>query len=331
MKRKILFFVTLLIILGLITMQSCKKAAPVATGERLAAMPAEPLPAVDAVIPFTGSGQTINLTWAGTATDAILWDVYFGKKAAPALAVSGITSNSYTATITKGGVYYWQVSTTDAFNVTTTSPVWTFDVNSNPNVPSGPVPATAAIGVSKSVRLSWNGSDPEGDALTYDVYLGKTAVPTTIVATGISDTTFAVSAPLSTSATYYWKIVAHDPYGGISESPVWSFTTTANLITALEGDYNADEPAEAYSYGITFTAATTTTITTDNYWNSGWNATFTVDLIGKTYSMPKTVWGTYSGVESGIVNTSTGTITGTYTIWNNTTIVEQGVHTYTKL
>ena len=177
--------------------------------------------------------------------------------------------------------------------------------------------------------LNWVASDPEGDDLTFDVYLGKTAVPTAVVATGISDTTFAVTTPLSTATDYYWKVVTHDPFGGISESPVWKFTTGI-AITEFEGDYNADEPAEDYSYDVTFTMVTPTTVSTDNYWNSGWAATFTIDLTLKNYTMPLTVWGTYSGVESGIVNTSTGTMTGTYTIWHNTSIVEQGVHTYTK-
>ncbi len=331
MKRKIIFFAMLLVLTGLITMQSCKKEKPLEPITFLAAMPAEPLPVNDAIIPFTGSGQSIDLTWNATATNAISWNVYFGRSSSPAQVATGVTSNSYTATITKGGTYYWQVVTTDANNVETSSPVWSFDVNSNPAVASGPIPATNATTISRTARLSWIASDPEGDDLTFDVFLGKTAIPATIVATGISDTTFGVRTPLSAATDYYWKVVTYDPFGGVSESPVWKFTTTADIITAFEGDYNADEPAEDYSYGVTFVEVTPASISTDNYWNSGWAATFNIDLTAKTYSMPLTVWGTYSGTESGIVNTSTGTMTGTYTIWHNTSIIEQGVHTYTKM
>jgi hypothetical protein len=222
MKRKIIFFVTLLTILGLITIQSCKKAAPVATGSRLAAMPASPAPAVDAVIPFTGTGQSINLTWSGTATDAIKWDVFFGTSASPKLAASGVTSDSYTATITKGGTYYWQVSTTDAFNVTTASPVWSFEVNSNPTVPVLTKPANNATLVSNTAALVWTCTDPESDALTFDVFFGTTATPG-VIASGITDTTYSPTMTYNTK--YYWQIVAHDPYGGISTSPIQSFTT----------------------------------------------------------------------------------------------------------
>jgi hypothetical protein len=222
MKRKIIFFITLLTIFGLITMQSCKKEAPVAPTAVLAAMPASPAPAVDAIIPFTGTGQTINLTWTGTATNAINWDVFFGTSSSPDLASSNVTANSYNATITKGGTYYWQVSTTDANKETTTSPVWSFEVNSNPNVPALTAPANNATAVSNKAALKWTCTDPEGDDLTFDVYFGTTATPDA-VASGITALTYSPTMDYNT--TYYWKIVAHDPYGGTSTSVVRSFKT----------------------------------------------------------------------------------------------------------
>jgi hypothetical protein len=332
MKRKIIFFVTLLTILGLITIQSCKKAAPVATGSRLAAMPASPAPAVDAVIPFTGTGQSINLTWAGTATDAISWDVFFGTSASPKLAASGVTSNSYTATITKGGVYNWQVSTTDAFNVTTTSPVWTFDVNSNPNVPTSPIPTLNKTGVSCTPTFRWSATDPENDALTYDLLLDVAATPTAVAASGLTDTSYVVTSALTPFTVYYWQVVVHDPYGGQSVSPIWKFTTGALPISAFTGNYNADEPAEAYSYGVSFAMVTSSTIKTVNYWNSGWSATFTLDFTNLTYKLPLTTFQTgWTGEEAGIIEPATGKMVGTYTIWQNGAVAEQGVHTYTHL
>jgi hypothetical protein len=332
MKRKIIFSVIVLVIAGIFTIQSCKKASPLEPVEFIAALPGAPQPVNETIIPFTGSGQTVNLTWEGVSSTATSWDVYFGRQSNPP-KVATVTSNAYTANIgAKGGVFNWRVIGTDANGKTTESPVWSFDVNSNPAVPSGPVPATNATGVSRTARINWIASDPEGDALTYDVYLGKATVPVTLVATGISDTTFAVTTPLSVSTDYYWQIVAHDPFGGISTSPVWKFTTTADAITAFEGDYNADEPAEDYSYGVTFSEVNPTSITTDNYWNSGWDATFTIDLTARSYSMPLTTFpGGYSAIESGVVTPSTGKMTGTYTIWSGTKIIEQGVHTYTKL
>jgi hypothetical protein len=327
MKRKILFVITLTI-LGLFAMQSCKKEAPVVQTLYVAAMPSAPEPAVDAIIPFTGTGQQIVLSWTGTATNAVTWDVYFGGTDAPD-KVATVTANTYTATITTGGTYFWQLITQDAQGITTKSPVWSFEVNSNPAVPSTPKPALNATNVSNNPTILWSDTDPEGDALTYDLYLGTSATPA-IYQAGLTDTSFAVVKTLTANTAYYWQVVAHDPYGGISTSPVWKFTTGALPIVTYTGNYTADEPAEAYTYDISFAFATASTITTANYWNSGWAATFTIDLTKLTYSMPLTVWGTYSGIEAGIVDPATGTMTGTYTIWHNTTIAEQGVHTYTK-
>ncbi len=226
MKRKIIFSVMLLVLTGIIAMQSCKKS-PIEPKSYLAAMPETPVPVNDAIIAFTGANQAINLSWAGTATDAPKWTVYFGTSDSPDQVATNVTTNSYVAHIgTTGGVYFWQVSTTDKFNITTTSPVWSFDVNSAPAVPALTAPANNATGVSKASALTWTATDPQGDDLTFDVYVGTTATPGP-VATGLTDATY--SPTLAYSTTYYWKVVAKDPYGGVTSSAVNTFTTGAQL------------------------------------------------------------------------------------------------------
>ncbi len=329
MKRKIINFVTLLTIFGLVTMQSCTKETTVAPTAYKAAMPAAPVPGNDAVVAFTGTGQTINLTWTGTATSSPKWDVYFGNTASPALAASNVTSNAYSTTITAGGTYYWQVSTTDA-HVTTTSPVWSFEVNSNPNVPTTPSPANNKIGVSCTATLSWAATDPEGDPLTFDLLLDQNSTPAAIAATGLTAASYPITAALSPNTVYYWQVVAHDPYGGGSVSPIWKFTTGALPIAAFTGNYTVDEPAEGWTYPATFTMVDPTTLDDNSYWAS-WDAHFTLNFTSLTYSMPLTTFTSgYSGVESGVIDPSTGTMTGTYTIFHNGTPIEQGPHTYTK-
>lgn len=331
MKRKIIFFVALLTIFGLFTMQSCKKDTMVKPTPYVAAMPEAPVPAVDAVVAFTGTGQTIPLSWTASATNAISWDVYFGDTPSPDHVATVTNANTYTATVTQGGTYYWQVITTDANNVESDSPVWSFEVNSNPNVPNTPSPAVAATKVSCNPTITWKATDPEGDDLTYDLYLGTTATPTTVVASGLTAATFAVTATLTPNAPYYWKVVAHDPYGGSSVSPVWNFTTGALPINTFVGTFSTDEPAEAYKYDVAFTFGSASTIKTTNYWNSGWPATFTLDFTKLTYTMTAyTFSANWTGVESGIIDPVTGTMTGTYTLWLKGVIQEQGVHTYTK-
>lgn len=321
----------LITILGFTTLQSCKKDKVVTPQEYLAAMPEAPVPAVDEIIPFTGAGQTINLTWAGTATDAIKWNVYFGDKSTPPLVATAVTANAYTATIQKGGTYYWGVVTVDNHNVESESALFSFQVNSKPGAPGTPAPALNATAVSCNPALSWVATDPEGDDLTYDLYLGTSATPTTVAATGLTAASFTVSATLVANTDYYWKVVAHDPFGGSSESPVWKFTTGSLPVSKFVGAFTADEPAEAYTYGVNFALVDAATIKCDNYWNSGWVVNFKLDLTKLTYTFPTTTFQTgWTGTESGIIDMATGTMTGTYTIWHNGAIAEQGVHTYTK-
>jgi hypothetical protein len=332
MKRKIIFSVIVLVIAGIFTIQSCKKASPLEPVEFIAALPAAPQPVNETIIPFTGSGQTVNLSWEGASSTATSWDVYFGKQSNPP-KVATVTSNAYTANIgTTGGVFNWRVIGTDANGKTTESPVWSFDVNSNPNVPGMPVPALNAINVSCNPTIKWSDSDPEGDDLTYDLFLDTNATPAKVATSGISDTSVAIAATLVPNTIYYWQVVAHDPYGGQTAGPIWKFTTGALPASKFTGNYNADEPAEAYSYGVAFTLVDASHVQTNNYWNSGWTGVFTLDLTNGTYNMPLTNFGGgWTGKESGIIYTSNGKMVGTYVIWLNGVIQEEGVHTYTHL
>jgi hypothetical protein len=223
--------------------------------------------------------------------------------------------------------------TTDANGVSTPDVVhvWNFDVNSNPFAPKTPVPDSGSVGKSCTPTMTWVGTDPQGDDLTYDMYLDTAAVPKLTVA-GLPSASYSPASALIPFTVYYWKVVAHDPYGGSATSNVWKFTTGALPISTYTGNYNADEPAEAYSYDVTFAMVNATQIKTVNYWNSGWTGVFTLDLTHLTYTMPLTTFATgWTGTESGILDPATGMMQGTYTIWHNGAISEQGVHTYTKL
>jgi hypothetical protein len=225
MKRKNLILVAILVLSALFTIQSCTKDESPTPVIYKAAVPAAPSPANEAVVDFTGTGQAINLTWGGDATSGS-WDVYFGTDAKPS-KVATVTSNAYSTTVTSGGTYYWYVVTVDANKVKSTSEIWSFEVNSNPDAPVLTAPADAATAVSKTVALKWTASDPEDDDLTFDVYVSASAdgnpVVPTIVASGVTALTY--SPTLAYATKYYWKVIAHDPYGGVSTSVTRSFTT----------------------------------------------------------------------------------------------------------
>ena len=95
--------------------------------------------------------------------------------------------------------------------------------NDPPGSPAPVAPANGASGISVNADLSWSCTDPDGDALTYDVYFGATDDPP-LVSSGQAGTTYDPGT-LDPGVTYYWKIVATDIYSLSTTGSVWSFTT----------------------------------------------------------------------------------------------------------
>jgi len=182
-----------------------------------------------------------------------------------------------------------------------------------------------------AVDLKWATTNADSDAPKADVYFGTTANPPLYKA-GVAALTLNV--PVELGLTYYWKVKMIDAHGITTTGPIWSFTVF-EPIGIFVGKFNADEPAEDYSYPVVFTKASPTTLNIDAYWNS-WAAVFTLNFTANTFSMAKTDFGGgYAGIESGTIDPKTGKMVGTYTIWQTkagvTKIIEEGVHTYTKL
>jgi uncharacterized protein (TIGR02145 family) len=96
-------------------------------------------------------------------------------------------------------------------------------INQPPSAPSNPTPDNGAENQSVGVELMWECTDPEGDPIHYDVYIGTTSNPP-LAASGITGITYS-PGPLQHLTTYFWKIVATDNQGNSTEGPVWSFTT----------------------------------------------------------------------------------------------------------
>lgn len=126
-----------------------------------------------------------------------------------------------------------------------------------PLCPTLTLPANAATGVAVSATLTWaaptTGATPE----SYDVYMGTSPNPTTLLRN--VTTTSTVAAGLMSSTTYYWRVVSKNSIGEATGCSEFSFTTKAanppgcaTLTAPLNGAVNV-----AYPTKLTWTAPAT--------------------------------------------------------------------------
>lgn len=98
------------------------------------------------------------------------------------------------------------------------------DLNLPPEIPGHPSPEDGATGVNVATDLNWTGGDPDGDVVTYRVYLqADTLRPTTLLTEVMASA--AAPGPLTAGSDYTWQVVATDARGARVEGPVWHFTT----------------------------------------------------------------------------------------------------------
>jgi hypothetical protein len=100
--------------------------------------------------------------------------------------------------------------------------------NDPPNAPQYDTPTDGSEGLESPVSLMWTGSDPDGDAVTYDVLVGTTP-------TNLQPTVTNLGVPqhdaqgLAASATYFWQVVTIDPDGARTEGEVLQFKTAPDV------------------------------------------------------------------------------------------------------
>ena len=112
--------------------------------------------------------------------------------------------------------------------------------NQQPSVPTSPAPADTAGNIAIDAVLAWTGGDPDGDAVTYDVYFDTVTPPVTELVSAYTPTT-ADPGGIEYSQTYYWQVVAEDDQGAATDGPIWSFTTEAVQDSDGDGVTDAQE------------------------------------------------------------------------------------------
>ena len=93
-------------------------------------------------------------------------------------------------------------------------------------------PAPDAENIDVRPTFSWEAAtDPDGDAITYEVYADTTVTPSSLIGT-TTNTNFEVDERLSLLENYNWKVVTKDGKGGEAESDNQSFDTRT-VITSI--------------------------------------------------------------------------------------------------
>jgi len=113
--------------------------------------------------------------------------------------------------------------------------------NAPPYTPNNPSPADDATSQSVDVDLSWTGGDPDGDSVTYAIYLEPDDSTPDVL---LSDNQVATSydpGTLNAGTHYYWQIVATDSQGATTTGPIWEFSTKTspppnNLLTPFDAN-----------------------------------------------------------------------------------------------
>ncbi|KAF0140356.1 MAG: PQQ enzyme repeat-containing protein [Stygiobacter sp.] len=100
-----------------------------------------------------------------------------------------------------------------------------YSTNNPPNSPTVNSPSNNSTNITVNSQLSWTCTDPDGDAMNYDVYFGTSSYPS-LVSSNQTSTSYD-PGNLNNSTKYYWKVIAKDNKGGTTEGSIWNFTTIA--------------------------------------------------------------------------------------------------------
>ena len=173
-----------------------------------------------------GSGCTVSYNLFRSTTSG------FAPSSSNQIA-SGLTSASYADSgLAASTTYYYKVEAADGDGSSAASAQGsgTTLAASCGAVTAAPTGLTAAATSSSAIGLNWTAPTPPTGCTvsSYTVYGGTTGNPTTVIASGITGTSYTITG-LAPSTTYYYLVRAVDAYGMSPISPQAQATTLANI------------------------------------------------------------------------------------------------------
>jgi trimeric autotransporter adhesin len=208
------------------------------------------------------SSSVIGLTWTAVTPPANCtissYSVYRSTTSGftpgtGTLVASGLTAPSYSNTgLAASTTYYFIVEALDSDGTSVASAQATAETEPTAcsTVPSAPTGLAATTTSSSAIGLSWTAVTPPANCSisSYSVYGGTTTNPTTLIASGLTGTTYS-NTGLAASTTYYYVVKAIDADGTSAASTQANATTSPTSPSTDIVSINAGGAAASNSGG----------------------------------------------------------------------------------
>ena len=219
----------------------------------------------------TGISTSTNVTWNASSGASSYTLQVSTNSSFTALLVNqaGLTTTTYSLSLTGGTDYYWRVSAANGSGSSGFSTARKFTtVGTPPALPVLALPADNATNIPLTTTLTW--SRPAG-ATTYNIQVSENAGFTTLFAdiTGLVDTFYSVTG-LRAGVLYYWKVSAVNTYGTNGFTTARSFTTSTVKYGNITGTgfVTSADAIEALRMSVGYTTSSWTPVfayTTNHY------------------------------------------------------------------
>lgn len=204
-----LFLVWIVVLMGLMTLNSCTR--------------------VTVSLRSPKDGETnlpvnTSIEWTLDSKKNFYFEVFLGTSTDVTL-VATTTQNTYTLEgLEPETTYFWKVVAVDHRGKRFESQVWSFRTTTRPDEPGSPQPPNGATDVATPLVLGWSCSDPDGDKLTYDIYIGPDG-SMQLVESNWEKNEYTPAVEIKLDTEYFWQVIAKDEKGAVREGPVWRFRT----------------------------------------------------------------------------------------------------------
>lgn len=184
-------------------------------------------------VSVSATQSDLTFTWAAGANTETYELQVINLNTNESRTFSDIKTPSLKVTLNKATPYSWKVTSKSSKIATTaTSETWNFYLAGTAIVNYAPFPAeiltpTASIFATITngkVTISWKGSDPEADALTYTLYVDQVDGKQTPDAKLTNITATSVDYSVETGKIYYFRVKTFDGKNS-SYSVVYQFRT----------------------------------------------------------------------------------------------------------